>query len=140
MAYLRVDHARVQADQVPQVRCAREIWVVDLAMDGAEPQRCDRGWNDADEAVPVHLADAKYREGAYRRTVGEDLVDEGDWPCAGVVREVVLFDAACWPDPELVNERLESNGARGDFICSVHHGAGEACDGSRGGEGDVAIE
>ena len=64
MAYLRFDHACVQTDQVPQVRCAREVWVVDLAMDGAEPQRRDRGWNDADKTVPMHLADAEYREGA----------------------------------------------------------------------------
>ena len=43
-------------------------------------------------------------------------MDERDWPCVGVVREVVLFDAAYWPDPELVNERLDSSGARGSFI------------------------
>ena len=104
VAYLRVDHACVEAHKVPQIRRTRKVRVVDLAVDWAEPQGCHCGWNDADEAVPVHLTDAEDRKGAQGRTLGKNLVNEGDWPCAGVVREVVLFNAACGSDPELVNE------------------------------------
>ncbi len=88
----------------------------------------------------MHLADAEYRKGVQGHTVGENLVDEGDWPCAGVVREVVLFDAASWPDPELVNERRRSGGDQRDAVRFVHHGIGEACDGLRGREGHIAVE
>ena len=105
VADLRVDHACVEACQVPEVRRAREVRVVDLAVDGAEPQGGDQGRNHADETVPVYLGDAEYCKGAQGRTLSQDLVDEGDRPCAGVVREVVLIDAAGGSNPELADER-----------------------------------